>query len=139
VSLFVGHRKVGAMLMYRDYVAKCGVNLAFADGGDRYATYRKRIGFAGRDLSRERSRSWVSPACSASGSVLVAAAGRNWMENRFGREHRAIWELLPVRKQLTHPPQGWTDESAQVLPDGSILFVRMRQIARSSSSSATGR
>jgi len=54
VSLFVGNRKVGAMLMYRDYVAKCVVNLAVADGGDRYATYRKRIVLAGRDLSHDR-------------------------------------------------------------------------------------
>jgi len=51
--LFVGNRKVGAMLMYRDYVAKCVVNLAVADGGDRYATYRKRIVLAGRDLSHD--------------------------------------------------------------------------------------
>jgi hypothetical protein len=58
------------------------------------------------------------------------AAGRNWEENRFGVEHRAIWQLLPTRRQLTRPPSGWTDESPHLLKDGSVLFVRTRQTAR---------
>jgi hypothetical protein len=83
--------------------------------------------FDGRDVSRDASRSWVSPSCGAD-RLLVAAAGRNWVETRIGRgEHRAIWELEPRRVQLTHPPIGWTDEDPRVLPDGSILFVRTRE------------
>lgn len=127
VGLYVGRTKIGTTLMYHDYVVPCGTALAYTAGGDRYATHGKRIVLAGRDVSRDPSRSWVSPACSASGSLLVAAAGRNWYENRFGREHRAIWELQPSRRQLTHPAVGWTDESPQVLADNSILFVRSRQ------------
>ena len=130
VSLYVNQTKVGATLMYRDFVSSCGRRLAFAEGGDRFATHGKRIVVGGRDRSRDSSRSWVSPACNAGGTLLVAAAGRNWEEDRFGREHRAIWELLPIRRQLTHPPVGWTDESPQVLADGSILFVRTRQTSR---------
>jgi hypothetical protein len=130
VRLYVGRKKVGTMLMYHDYLARCGASLAYAAGGDRFATHGKRIVLAGRDLSHDPSRSWVSPACNASGALLVAAAGRNWYEDRFGHEHRAIWELHPVRRQLTHPPAGWTDETPQVLPDNSILFVRSRLSSR---------
>jgi len=71
----------------------------------------------------------MSPSCRANGR-LVAAAGRNWVENRFGLEHRAIWQLLPTRRQLTRPPPGWTDESPHLLRDGTVLFVRTRQTAR---------
>jgi hypothetical protein len=130
VRLYVGHKKIGSVLMYHDFLARCGSKLAVAAGGDRYATHGKRIVLAGRDLSRDPSRSWVSPACNASGALVVAAAGRNWEEDRFGHEHRSIWQLLPVRRQLTHPPAGWTDESPQVLADNSILFVRSKQSSR---------
>jgi len=127
VFLYEDHTRVGETLMYPDYVVSCGSRLALADGGDRYSTHDKRILFDGRDISRAPSRSWVSPACSADGSILLAAAGRNWVEDRFGHEHRAIWQLLPTRRKLTHPPTGWTDETPHMFPDGSILFVRTRQ------------
>ena len=130
VQLYIGRKAVGLVLMYRDYVTRCGSKLTFAAGGDRYATRGKRIVLGGQDLSRDRSRSWVSPSCDATGTRVVAAAGRNWEEDRFGHEHRAIWELLPVRRQLTHPPGGWTDESPQVLADGSTLFIRTRETSR---------
>jgi hypothetical protein len=130
VRLYIGRATVGRMLMYRDYVARCGSKLALAAGGDRYATHGKRIVLAGRDLSRDPSRSWVSPACNPSGALLVGAAGRNWEEDRFGHEHRSLWQLLPVRRRLTHPPAAWTDESPKVLADNSILFVRMKQSSR---------
>jgi hypothetical protein len=128
VFLFADRARIGATLMGADFVVRCGAALAIVDGGDRYATHGKRIVLAGRDVSRDASRSWISPACSADGSTLVAAAGRNWVEDRFGHEHRAIWQLLPRRRQLTHPPAGWTDEDPQLLRDGSILFVRTRLV-----------
>jgi hypothetical protein len=34
---------------------------------------------------------------------------------------------MPQRRQLTHPPAGWTDEYPRVLADGSVLFVRTHQ------------
>jgi hypothetical protein len=89
-----------------------------------------QIAFAnGRDVTRDPSRSWVSPSCSSDGSTLIAAASRN-LAQTLGREHRAIWELRPARRQLTHPPADWTDENPHVLSDGSILFVRTRLTSR---------
>ena len=128
VALYEGTRRIATGLMWRDYVAVCGRHLAVTAGGDRYATHGKRIVFDGRNVSLDATRSWVSPSCNADGT-LVAAAGHNWEESRFGREHRAIWQLLPSRRQLTHPPAGWTDEYPQVLTNGDTLFVRTRQVA----------
>jgi hypothetical protein len=127
VALYENSRRIATTLMYSDYVDACGGHLAVASGGDRYAMHGKRILFDGRDISRDRTRSWVSPSCTANGR-LVAAASVNATPNRMGREHRAIWQLRPVRRQLTHPPAGWTDEFPHLLADGSVIFVRTRQV-----------
>jgi hypothetical protein len=130
VDVYSNEQKLATALMYPDYVAVCGTHLAIAAGTDRYATHGKRILFDGRDISRDASRSWVSPSCSADGATVVAAAGRNWEEDRFGHEHRAIWQLRAARRPLTHPPEGWTDENPRVLANGSIVFVRTRLTSR---------
>jgi hypothetical protein len=122
LPLYANRTKLAWTLPYGDYVARCGDHLALAVGRDRYATHGKRILVDGRDVSDDPARSWVSPACR--GSTLVAAAGRNWAERRFGLEHRSLWQLLPTRKRLTNPPPDATDESPTILPDGSIVFVR---------------
>ncbi|OLE01038.1 MAG: hypothetical protein AUG91_02670 [Actinobacteria bacterium 13_1_20CM_4_69_9] len=127
VALYEDEKRIAAGLMFPDYVAVCGRHLAVTAGGDRFTTSGKRILFDGRDVSRDRARSWVAPTCTAGGR-LVAAAGRNWEEPRFGSEHRALWQLLPARRRLTHPPAGWTDEYPHVLPNGDVLFVRTQQI-----------
>jgi hypothetical protein len=127
LPLYANGVELTQTLVFPDYVAHCGSHLAIAAGNDRYTTHDKRILLDGRDLSRDASLSWVSPACNSSG-VLVSAAGRNWVESPIGHgERRSIWELEPRRVRLTHPPTGWTDESPRVLPDGSILFVRTRE------------
>jgi len=129
VALYANARRVTTALMYADYATVCRRHLAVAAGGDRYAMHGKRILFDGRDVSRDASRSWVSPSCLPDGT-LVAAASKNVVPNRIGREARSIWRLLPSRKQLTHPPSGWTDESPHAFPGGSIVFVRTRQTSR---------
>ena len=128
--LYANSRRIaGSVLRYRDYVTVCGTHLAVAVGSDRYAMHGKRILFDRRDVSRDRSRSWVSPSCTANGT-LVAAASRDTTPARIGAEHRAIWQLLPKRRQLTHPPRGRTDEDPHLLPDGSIVFVRTRSVSK---------
>ena len=126
VGYYADRRLLGTSLAYDDYVVRCGTHLARAAGGDRFSTHGKSIVFDGRDVSRDPSRSWVSPACNAHGK-LVAAAARDSESSRMGREHRPLWQLLPHKGRLTDPPPGWTDEFPQVLPDGSVLFVRTRQ------------
>ena len=118
LPLYANQARIAATLVFPDFVVRCGRHLAFVAGGDRYTTHGKRILFDARDVSDDATRSWVSPSCTANGE-LVAAAGRNWEESRFGMEHRAIWRLLPTRSQLTHAPAGWTDESPHLLRDGS--------------------
>ncbi len=127
IPLYANGTELAQTLVFPDYVARCGSRLALAAGNDRYTTDGKRILLDGRDVSHDSALSWVSPSCNARG-LLVAAAGRNWIEPRIGQgEQRAIWELEPRRAQLSHPPEGWTDEDPRVLPDGSILFVRTRE------------
>jgi predicted outer membrane repeat protein len=85
----------------------------------------KSIVFDGRDVSRDRSRSWSLPPNAGGG--VVAAPDPDNVKGPWGREHRAIWQLLPQKRCLTSPPRGWTDESPRLLDDGSVLFVRTRQ------------
>ncbi|HEX4323261.1 MAG TPA: hypothetical protein VHZ77_01390 [Gaiellaceae bacterium] len=139
LTLYANGTKLAQTLVFPDYVAHCGGRLAVAAGNDRYTTDGKRILLQGRDVSRDPSRSWVSPACNSTGT-LVAAAGRNWVEPRIGLgERRTIWELEPQRAQLTHPPAGWTDENPRMLADGSILFVRTRETTTKDASTGTWR
>src|SRR5947207_2710875 len=121
-GLYANRAHVADTLAYPDYVSVCGSHLAVAAGHDRYAMHGKRIVFDGRDVSRDPSRSWVSPSCN--GHTLVAAASINMTPTRIGREHRSIWQLLPARKRLTTAPAGFTDEFPRLLRDGSVLFVR---------------
>jgi hypothetical protein len=122
--LYADRAHVADTLPYPDYVSVCGSHVAAAAGHDRYAMHGKRIVFDGRDVSRDPSRSWVSPSCN--GRTLVAAASVNTTPPRIGHEHRSIWQLLPTRRRLTSPPAGFTDEFPRLLPDGSVLFVRTR-------------
>jgi hypothetical protein len=122
--LYANRRHLADTLVYPDYVSVCGSHVAVAAGHDRYAMHGKRILFDGRDVSRDPSRSWVSPSCN--GRTLVAAASVNATPPRIGREHRSIWQLLPARRRLTTPAAGYTDEFPRLLRDGSVLFVRTR-------------
>jgi hypothetical protein len=124
LPLYANRARVADTLVYPDYVSVCGSHLAVAQGGDRYAMHGKRILLDGRDVSRDPSRSWVSPSCN--GHTLVAAASVNTTPPRIGREHRSIWQLLPTRRRLTTPPAGFTDEFPRLLRGGSVLFVRTK-------------
>jgi hypothetical protein len=142
VAVYRNGTRLGTMLMYPEYAAVCGAHLALAEGGDRYSTHGKWIDFDGRDVSRDTKLSWVSPTCTADGR-LVAAAGPNSYPRLTTETHRAIWQLLPTRKQLTSPPEGWSDEDPHLFADGSLLFVRSRtrttQSARSWTDMQSGR
>ncbi len=129
VAVYANATKIAVGLMHSDYIAVCGRHLALAVGGDRNTMHGKSIVFDGRDVSRDHSRSWVSPSCNAQGN-LVAAADPDNTHGPWGREHRSIWQLLPQKGRLTDPPRGWTDEFPQVLADGAVLFVRTRDVSR---------
>jgi hypothetical protein len=125
-ALFANRTHLVDTLVYSDFVDVCGRHLALVAGHDRFAMHGKRILLDGRDVSRDPSRSWVSPSCSSDGTMLVAAASVNTQPPRIGREHRSIWQLLPTRRRLTSPPPGLSDEFPRLLPDGSVVFLRTR-------------
>ncbi|HEY3962447.1 MAG TPA: hypothetical protein VGL84_07950 [Gaiellaceae bacterium] len=125
VSIYEDNTKLGTTLMYKDYVAVCGTHVALAQGIDRESMDDKSIVFDGRDVSNDRTHSWSTPACTAAGR-LVASASRNLVPSNTTETHRAIWQLLPTRKQLTRPPWGWSDEDPRLYANGDMLFVRTR-------------
>lgn len=124
VDLYEDGTRLGTTLPYRDYVATCGTHIAYVAGTDRESTDAKKLVFDGRDVSGDAGRSWSTPACTAGGR-LVAAASRN-DPSAFRAPHRALWQVLPARRQLTGPPPGWSDEDPRLFSDGSVLFVRSR-------------
>ena len=131
-----GQRVVRSMLLYRDYLAWCGARLAVAAGAGRTTTHAKRIRVAApplwqaADASRDRSRSWVSPACSPARGWIATAARASRLAVPFGRERRSIWLLGDDgsrRRQLTRAPRGASDELPRWSRDGRwVLFVRTR-------------
>lgn len=138
-------QRLALTLLYRDFLTWCGDQLVFAAGGDRYTTRGKRLvatrlaeggrGWRLRDLSRDATLSWVSPACSPDGRLMAASAGRNYVEPRFGRESRSIWVLAAdgsTRRRLTTPPNVATsDEAPWFTSDGKVvLFWRTRADGR---------
>lgn len=129
VALWEDGKRLGTMLMYRDWLAACGDHVAFVSGVDRESTDDKKLVFDGRDVSGGARLSWATPSCTAGGR-LVAAASRNLIPPLTYETHRAIWQVLPVRRQLTRPPWGWSDEDPRVLANGDVLFVRTRARSR---------
>ncbi len=134
-----------SMLAYPDFLSVCRDRVVLAAGADRYTTSGKRLlvalppradgrAWGMRDLSRDTSKSWVSPACSPDGRFVAAAAGPNRVEHRFGQEARSIWLLAldgSRRRKLTTPLRGVTDESPRWSRDGRVvLFVRSGPTAR---------
>jgi hypothetical protein len=132
-----GSQLAEATLLWPDYLTRCGRGLVFTAGADRYASSNKRLlaatpsttdrGWTIRVLSRDRTRSWVAPACSPDARWVAAAAGRHRV-GRFGREARSIWRLATrgsSRRQLTRAPAGKSDESPRWSKNGRfVLFVR---------------
>jgi hypothetical protein len=134
LDLGSSHRvtSLGTTLATPDVIAWCGGRLVLSFGGDRYSTHGKTLVRAGASrtrIDRDGSRSWVSPSCSPGTSRIAVAAGRNYYEPRFGREHRSIWLLGAdgrTRARLTSPPAGATDEDPRLSADGrTVLFVRV--------------
>ena len=133
-------RVVEAALSYSEFFARCGGRLAVVAGVDRMTTRGKRIVLAGPprwrgiDVTRDRARSWISPACSPTGRLIAVSAGRNWTQTRFGLERRSIWLLSAdgrTRRFLTAPPPGRSDELPRWTSDGrGILFVRSGPTSR---------
>jgi hypothetical protein len=128
------------MLPQPGFFTPCGKHVVIAAGGNRNTTTNKRIvvatfdpandRFRVRNLSRDRTRAWVSPACSPDRTLVAAAAGPDSHDASRIRPRRAIWLLSldgRTRRRFTRPPSGWSDESPIWSANGKVvLFVRQR-------------
>ena len=141
------HVLVPWLLAWPDSLSWCGTTLVVAAGGDRFTTHAKHLVVAAppyrrtRPLSQDPRLSWVSPACSPDGTVVVASAGPSRATVRFGDERRALWLLSLDRKErrrLTHPPVGRTDEDACFSADSATVYF-VRSGATHADATAAGR
>ena len=131
-------RFVPSMLVSGDHLEPCGQRLLVIAGADRRTAHGKSLlsfvaGNTGEvwkhvELSRDATRSWVSPACSPDRRRVAVSAGPDRTDAAFGRESRAVWVLSTdgrERRRLTTPPPGSTDETPIWSADGrAVLFVR---------------
>lgn len=131
-----GGRAVGvtdSMLVFRDFLAACGSRLVVSDGSDRYVNQGKVLvsvvpgPWSVTDLSRDRSRSWIWPACSPNGRWIAATAAPNRPIPRFGVDRRSIWLIASdgsTRRRVTDAPRV-ADELPRWSADGRyVVFVR---------------
>ncbi len=130
-------------LVASDFLTWCGPRLVAAAGGDRVTTVGKSIvstappAWRATPLSRDRTRSWVSPSCARDGAKIAAAAGPAGDLRRFGEERRGIWLLSP-RRRLTTAPMGTSDETPRWSRDGGwILFVRSSVVTENANARGT--
>jgi len=123
-----------AMLLYPDFLTRCGDTLVAAVGGGRYVTTDKRLvalrppTWKQVDVSADSTQSWFWPACSPDGRWLAATATRNAEERRFGTADRTIWLLAAdgSSRQLFvgREGDGVADEAPRWARDGRwLLFV----------------
>ena len=123
-----------SMLLYPDFLTRCGGTLIAAVGGDRYVTANKGLtaleppGWQPLDVSADPSRSWFWPACSPDGRWVAATATRNAEERRFGTADRTIWLLAadgsPRHLLVGKEGDGVADEAPRWSADGRwLLFV----------------
>jgi WD40-like Beta Propeller Repeat len=133
---------VPVTLVYQDYLTWCSNRLIAVAGSGRQSNLDKSLVAASPPtwhvvtVVPSRARSWVSPACSPSGSVLAAAAGPN-QPNPLTPPRRSIWLMAPNGsglRRLTNPPgNAFTDESPQWSTNGQwIMFLRAKLTANSS-------
>jgi hypothetical protein len=124
---------VAGMLMYENYRAWCGGRLVLTAGGDRIAWHDKRLVTTApphwrvQPLVRAPSRAWGSLACAPDGRSVVVQSQPASTTANFWTARWALWRvgLHGGARQLTHPPQGFADESPRISGDGrTILFVR---------------
>ena len=128
------------MLPQPGFFAPCGKAIVVVAGGDRDTTTNKRLVvvrfdpasgvFRARGVSRDPSRAWVSPSCSPDRTEIAAAAGPDRADASLVHPGRAVWLLSldgRAKRQLTHPPRGWSDESPLWAANGkAVLFTRTR-------------
>ena len=128
------------MLPVPGFFVPCGSRVVIVAGNDRNTETNKRIvvgtfrpgylDYSVRDLSRDRSRAWVSPACSHDARTIAVAAGPDRGDSSLVNPHRSIWLLSldrRTRRRLTTAPSGWSDEGPAWTADGkAVLFTRQR-------------
>lgn len=139
VPLPRGAGRLQAMLPVPGFFLRCGAKIVVA-GSDRDTETNKRIvvgtfrpgylDYRIRNLSRDPTRAWVSPACSPDARSIAVAAGPDHAGSAAIRPARSIW-LLSLdgrrRRRLTQPPQGSSDDGPLWAANGkAVLFARER-------------
>src|SRR5579884_1251016 len=137
-------RAVAHTLLYPDFLTWCGGRLIAASTPGRETETGGKLVESGppawrqRTIEDARRESWVSPSCSASGRVLVAAAGRSTQDAGFGVEHRSLYLLRAdgaVIRRLSEPGAADLSDEAPRFSRGGrwVLFIRSRVVTAGTS------
>jgi dipeptidyl aminopeptidase/acylaminoacyl peptidase len=127
---------LGVMLLTPDYMTWCGSTLVLTTGGNRLATWNKRLVVAQAPDWRPHalwnaSRAFGSVTCAPDGkSVAVLSQRAQDKDWNFFATRWQLWrvDLDGTRILLDAPPPGYADESPAWSPDGtSVAFVRERK------------
>jgi hypothetical protein len=130
-------RRLGFVLAYPDYLTWCGPMLVFSGGGDRLATYNKRLLATNaferrvRSLWPDRRRAFGSVTCAPDGeSVVVLSQPASSVDYNALQTRWELWRVgfNGTRTLLDRPPPGYADESPRWSRDQrALLFVRERR------------
>jgi hypothetical protein len=133
-------RVASPVLVYRDFLSRCGRAVVVAAGGDRYVNVGKRLvraeppDWRPRVLLDDPRRSYVWPACSPDGRAVVATSAPDRPIARFGVDRRSLWLVRAdgsAAVRLTRA-RGVADEAPRWTADGRwVLFVRRHRGCRS--------
>lgn len=129
-----------AVLPVPGFFVPCGGRIVVVSGRDRNTETNKQIvvgtfrpgylDYRMRNLSRDPSRAWVSPACSPDGRSLAVAAGPDRPDASLIRPQRSLWLLSldgRTRRALTRPPAGWSDDGPLWAANGKAVFFTRQQ------------
>lgn len=124
-----------AALGYPDYLAWCGSSFVFVAGGNRQATWNKRLLVARapdwrpRPLWRDPRRAFGSVACAPDGRSVAVLSQPASDDAAFFDTRWQLWRVAldGSRTPLDRPPPGSADESPRFGPGGALFFVRERQ------------
>jgi Tol biopolymer transport system component len=124
-----------SMLPFRDFVTRCGREIAIAGGGRQLVSEGKQILLTGppqwefHNVTNDYVRSWVWPVCSPNRKLLAVTSMSNREESKFSGSPRVLWVIRldnTSKRTRIDPPDPGAFESPRWSRDGRTILVVQR-------------